>query len=867
MAANCTDYDFARIEDHWQTFWEENSTFRANDFQDGKRAYVLSMFPYPSGEGLHIGHSENYTAPDIFARYQRARGYNVLQPMGWDAFGLPTEQYAVETGIHPRTITERNKDRFRSQMKRHGFAFDWGREIDTSSDDYFKWTQWTFLQMFKHGLAYVAERPVWWCPALGTVLANEEIVDGRSERGNHPVERRNLRQWILRITAYAERMLNQLEELDWPASTKRQQTAWIGRSEGAEIYFEIEDSPGEKLEVFTTRPDTLFGATYMVLAPEHPLVSELTKPARKDAVDQYVQAASRKTDLDRTDLAKGKTGEPTGRFALNPLSGERIPIWIADYVLMSYGTGAIMAVPAHDTRDFEFAKKFGLPIVQVIRRKDSDDQDRENSLPYTGAGEMINSGPYTGFDSESGIARVTADLEESRRGRPAVNFKLRDWLFSRQRYWGEPFPIVWVSEDDYLRARELAGTEVASYLPSEPVSFEEKGERRFAMPIPASKLPLRLPEMDTIAPSGSEESPLVNATDWLEVWYDIRSGETRSASTPRKESEEKDWVPGRRETNTMPQWAGSCWYHLRFCDPKNTETLVDPERERYWGGGPDYYVGGAEHAVLHLLYARFWQFFLHDIGAVSKPEPYQRLFHQGMILGEDGSKMSKSIGNVVNPDQVIEAFGADATRLYLMFMGPLQDSKPWSTQGVEGVSRFLRRVWREYFDREGDVSSKIKANRDDSETERLLHATIKKVTSDIAQFHFNTAVSQMMIFANHLQKVSTFSKDTAMRFCQILAPFAPHFAEEAWERLGGTPSIVDAPWPEFEEQKLAQKEVTIVFQVNGKFRGDGMLSATAEEAQVLDLAKNHPRVAPHLAGKEIRKVIFVPGRILNIVAT
>ena len=866
MAVNCTDYDFTRIEDHWQSFWDENGTFQANDFQEGKRAYILSMFPYPSGEGLHIGHSEVYTAPDIFARFQRAQGYNILQPMGWDAFGLPTEQYAVETGIHPRTITERNKDRYRSQLKRHGLAVDWEREIDTSSEGYFRWTQWTFLQMFKHGLAYVAEWPVWWCPALGTVQANEEVVDGRSIRGNHPVERRNLRQWVLRITAYAERLIDQLEGLEWPASTKRQQRAWMGRSEGAEIFFEIEDFPGEKLKVFTTRPDTLFGATYMVLAPEHPLVPKLTKSENREAVEQYVRTASSKSDLDRTDLAKEKTGKPTGSFALNPLSGQRIPIWIADYVLMSYGTGAIMAVPAHDERDFEFAREFRLPIVQVVRKTNCGDKDDEESPPYTGAGEMINSGIYDGISSESGIEKITADLESSEKGRRAVNYKLRDWLFSRQRYWGEPFPIVWVREEDYSRALQFENSEVADYLPSEPVYFEENGRRRYALPIPASKLPLRLPQIDAIEPSGSEESPLANVTDWLEVRYNIRSGDTQPASSPVERDGGEDWVPARRETNTMPQWAGSCWYHLRYIDPNNTETLVDSDLDRYWGGGPDYYVGGPEHAVLHLLYARFWQSFLHDIGAVSKPEPYQRLIHQGMILGEDGSKMSKSTGNVVNPDEVIDAFGADAMRLYLMFMGPLQDSKPWSTQGVEGVSRFLRRVWRLYFDREGEISPKIQSDRDDVETERLLHETIKKVTSDISHFHFNTAVSQMMIFANHLLKVSTFSKDTATRFCQILAPFAPHFAEEVWERLGGTPSIVATPWPDFDEEKLVREEVTIVFQVNGKFRGDAKVSRNAQEAQVLDVARNHPRVVPHLAGKQIRKVIYVPGKILNIVA-
>ena len=867
MAVNSTEYDFLRIENYWQSFWKENGTFEAKNFQDGERVYVLSMFPYPSGEGLHIGHSENYTAPDIFTRFQRARGYNILQPMGWDAFGLPTEQYAVTTGIHPRKITERNKDRFRSQLKRHGLAIDWEREIDTSKEEYFKWTQWTFLQMFKHGLAYVADRPVWWCPALGTVQANEEVIDGRSVRGNHPVERRNLRQWVLRITAYAERLINQLEELDWPASTKRQQKAWIGRSEGTEIIFEIVDCPDEKLEVFTTRPDTLFGATYMVVSPEHPLIPKLTKIENRDAVNRYIQLASKKSDLDRTDLAKEKTGEPTGSFALNPLSGKRIPIWIADYVLMTYGTGAIMAVPAHDERDFEFAEKYRLPLVQVITKNDPTIGGAEESSPYIGAGKMINSGIYNGMQSNVALDKIIGDLKDSGKGKRTINYKLRDWLFSRQRYWGEPFPIVWIKEEDYFKAIRFENSNVASYLPKEPVYFEENGFRRYAMPISPTELPLHLPEIEVIEPSGSEESPLANVSDWVNVYYNILTGETRQVSDSLGDLERDDWVIARRETNTMPQWAGSCWYHLRYIDPNNATTLVDSDLDRYWGGGPDYYIGGAEHAVLHLLYARFWQMFLHDIGIVSKPEPYKRLIHQGMILGEDGSKMSKSIGNVVNPDEVIDLFGADAMRLYLMFMGPLQDSKPWSTQGVEGISRFLRRVWRIYFDRKGKISSKIQADCDDSETDRLLHATIKKVTSDISDFHFNTAVSQLMIFANHLQKATSISKDTATRFCQILAPFAPHFAEEVWERLGEKCSIIDHPWPKFDEQKLVQEEVVIVFQVNGKFRGDSKVSIDTQKDQVFDVAKKHPRVSPHLLGKQIQKVIYVPGKILNFVTS
>ena len=863
MATASSDYDFKRIEGHWQSFWEENETFRAVDFAEGKREYILSMFPYPSGNGLHLGHSECYTPPDIIARYKRARGYNIMQPMGWDAFGLPTEQTAIESGVHPREITERNKDYFRGQLKRHGFSIDWDREIDTSDPSYYRWTQWVFLRMFKHGLAYVAEEPVWWCPALNTVLANEEVFDGRSERGRHPVERRNLRQWILRITAYAERLLGQLRHLNWPESTKRQQEVWIGRSEGAEIVFSVDSLPNETIEVFTTRPDTLFGATYMVLAPEHPLVAVLTTDERQEAVRAYVARSAIKSDLERTDLAKEKTGVFTGSYAINPTNGAKIPIWIADYVLMSYGTGAVMAVPAHDERDFEFAREFHLPVIPVIKRRDDPTNGEETELPFIEPGIMINSAAYTGLDSIEGGLKITADLQGRGLGRPRVNYRLRDFLFSRQRYWGEPVPILWVSEASYKRCKGLPDSPVAASLPDEPISCTENGEIRYALPLPEDQLPLTLPATETFKPSGSGESPLANMPEWLEVWFNLRTGQTKAGTSDPPAGE--DWVEARRETNTMPQWAGSCWYHIRYCDPGNHQALIDPKIDRYWGA-PDIYIGGAEHAVLHLLYARFWHYFLHDIGAVSNSEPYPVLHHQGMILGEDGEKMSKSRGNVVNPDRIIDDYGADSLRLFLMFMGPLQDAKPWSGHGVQGVHRFLRKIWRIFLDREGRRSSNlVEGAREEPDTRRLLHETIKKVTEDIERLHFNTAVSQMMIFANHLQKTDSISLDTALKFAQILAPFAPHFAEEIWAQLGRKPSISEAPWPRFDPSLLERDAVRIAFQINGRVRGDSMVAPTAAQEEVLGCARDHPRVAHHLEGKAIRKVVYVPGKILNIV--
>ncbi len=868
MATNATDYDPAQIEAAWQRYWEENKTFRAIDPQtdataarrddDRSKYYVLDMFPYPSGTGLHIGHPEGYTASDIVARYRRARGYNVLHPMGWDAFGLPAEQYAVKTGTHPRETTARNIENFRSQIKRFGFSIDWDREINTTDPDYFRWTQWIFLQLFRHGLAYVDDRPVWFCPALGTVLANEEVIDGKSEVGGHPVERRALRQWVLRITRYADRLLAGLKNVDWPESTKTQQINWIGRSEGASIVFALADRD-EALDVYTTRPDTLFGATYMVLAPEHPLVPHLTKPEYRDAVEGYVREAAGKSDLDRTDLAKEKSGVFSGSYAINPATNEKIPVWIADYVLMSYGSGAIMAVPAHDERDYEFAIEFGLTVRRVIHKEDSNGAD--HPLPYTGEGTMIHSGAYDGIASQEGRKRIIADLEKRGIGRASVNFRLRDWLFSRQRYWGEPFPIVWVADTDY----ERIGGNVATGLPKDPVCAEFNGEKRYAVPIPTSRLPVELPELDRFQPSESGESPLANSRDWLHVWLHSESGETRPRMDENRPGDA--WIAGVRETNTMPQWAGSCWYYLRYCDPHNNREVIGSDRERYWGV-PDLYIGGAEHAVLHLLYARFWHLFLHDIGVVSTEEPFTRLFHQGIILGEDGEKMSKSRGNVVNPDAIIEEYGADALRMYLMFLGPLEDAKPWNPKGIDGPFRFLRRTWRALIDKDGKPSTKIETDSgDDPELQRSLHETIKKVGEDIDRLRFNTAISQMMILLNQLQKTDRISLESAKTFVQLLAPFAPHIAEELWERLGGEPSVSDAPWPEFDKNLLEVREVTIGVLVNGRPRGELRTTPDAPESEVLEAARKSERVAAHLADKTVRKVVYVPGKILNLVVS
>ncbi len=875
-----SSYPFQQIEKKWQAYWEEHKTFRTPDEVDSSKPkfYVLDMFPYPSGAGLHVGHPEGYTATDITARYKRMKGFNVLHPMGWDAFGLPAEQYAIQTGTHPSITTRNNINKFRQQLKSLGFSYDWDREVDTTNPDYYKWTQWIFLKLYERGLAYIDEVPVNWCPDLGTVLANEEVINGRSERGNYPVYRVPMRQWVLRITAYADRLLEGLEELDWPESTKEMQRNWIGRSEGAEIEFPVFANPLDRITVFTTRPDTLFGATYMVLAPEHPLVPKITTAEHFEEVDAYIRRTAQKSDLERTEM-KEKTGVPTGGFAINPATGQKIPIWIADYVLASYGTGAIMAVPAHDERDYEFAMKFDLPIREVVMGGDV------TRGAYTGEGILINSkGPeldINGLTVEEAKVKVTEWLVEKSMGRRRVNYKLRDWLFSRQRYWGEPFPIIFVD-----------------------------GEPK---PLPESELPVTLPEVESYKPTGTGQSPLAGIDSWLNT-TDPETGK-----------------PALRETNTMPQWAGSCWYYLRFIDPHNPGKLVDPEKEKYWMP-VDLYVGGAEHSVLHLLYARFWHKVLYDVGVVSTEEPFRKLVHQGMILGEveytafqnpngewvsaahvtqsDGSdiyvdsrtgdpveavtipeevvekrgdgfvlkadptvmvssrahKMSKSRGNVINPDDVVKNFGADSLRLYEMFMGPLEQVKPWSTRGVEGVHRFLNRVWRLIIDEETDTFAKAVQDVEPTREQlRALHQTIRKVTDDIEGMRFNTAIAAMMEFTNGAYKWEVIPRSILDPFVLILSPFAPHLAEELWHRLGHEQTLAYEPWPEAKEEYLVADQLDVAVQVNGKVRATIKISAGAPKEEVLAVAKAHENVARYLAGATLRKEIYVPGKIVNFV--
>jgi len=868
MATHCKDYDFLQIEPHWQGFWADNNAFRASDDLTKPKYYVLDMFPYPSGAGLHLGHCENYAITDILARFQRAKGKNVLYPIGWDAFGLPTENYAVKTGRHPREVTIENVATFRRQLKAIGVSYDFDREIDTTDPRYFRWTQWIWLQLFQRGLAYVEEKPVWWCPALGTVLANEEVVDGVSEVGKHPVERRPLRQWVLRITAYADRLLKDLDLVDWPDSTKRMQAAWIGRSEGAEVLFALENAALGDLKVFTTRPDTLYGATFMVIAPEHPLADALTTPAQRDAVAAYRKQAAAKSDLERTDLAKGeKTGVWTGSFAINPVNGQRIPVWVADYVIMGYGTGAIMAVPAHDERDYAFAQKFNIPVIQVIEpdhHADAANGSAQTKLPYSGDGKLVHSDGYSGLHWEAAKAKITADLDARGRGKATVNFKLRDWLFSRQRYWGEPFPIVWVNETDYAAAIAHAKSAGATLLlPAEPVTCVIDGETRCALPVPETSLPLTLPEVTSYQPTGTGESPLATITDWVDIWYDAATGAAVPASQPQPAPH---YVRARRETNTMPQWAGSCWYYLRYLDPKNDAAIASPELLDYWKG-PDIYVGGAEHAVLHLLYARFWHKVLFDLGVVPTPEPFTKLFHQGIILGEDGEKMSKSRGNVANPDDIIRSHGTDTLRLYLMFLGPLEAMKPWNPNGIEGVHRFLQKVWRECVDREGGVNPRLADAPDATSAElgKLLHETIKKVGDDIEGLRFNTAISQMMIFVNAWQKAGRIARADALAFLQLLAPFAPHIAEELWSRLGGAGPLATAPWPAYDPARLVSAEQKVIVQINGKRRAELLVPAGSDQDTVMAAARANPDAAPHIDGKTIKRVVYVPGKILNIV--
>lgn len=852
MANTTQEYDFSSIEPKWQAFWANNHTYEAKDFEDKPTFYVLDMFPYPSGAGLHIGHPEGYTASDALKRFKKAQGFNVLHPMGWDAFGLPTEQYAIKTGTHPSITTKHNVATFTKQLIQLGFAYDWNREINTTDPGYIKWTQWIFIQLFKKGLAYVDEKPVWFCPDLGTVLANEEVLNTpegpRSERGSFPVERRPIRQWVLRITEYAERLIDGLKDLDWPDSTKRLQENWIGRSEGAEITFDLSGHDAQ-LTAFTTRPDTLYGATYMVIAPEHPLVATITTTDQQRKVATYVEKAKSKSDLERAELAKEKTGVWTGASAINPVNGKEIPVWVADYVLMTYGTGAIMAVPAHDVRDFEFAREFSLEIIQVIDDGGSAEKDAKGELTqaYTGAGKLINSGEQSHKDSESAKNAIIERLAADKRGKASVNFKLRDWLFSRQRYWGEPFPVIWLNESDYAQVDDSLKSV------KRPVTCEVDGELLYAIILPETELPLELPSVESYTPSPDGQSPLSKASDWLKVFIDPKTG---ASSAEAREG----WLPGIRETNTMPQWAGSCWYYLRYVDPKNTESPIDSEKEKYWGT-PDLYIGGAEHAVLHLLYARFWHHILYDIGVVSDPEPFKKLFHQGIILGEDGEKMSKSRGNVVNPETIIKSYGADALRLYLMFLGPLEAMKPWSTKGIEGIARFLRRVWSLATD-----ESRMTAETEDDKKLRVLHQTIKKVTEDYEALGFNTAIAQMMICVKELSLGESVAKHSVETLVKLVAPLAPHISEELWQSLGHTGSIVEAGWPEYDLRQLTVNSVKIIFQVNGKYRGDAQMPADVSKDAALNAAKSNERVQSFIEGKEIKKEIYVPGKIVNIVA-
>jgi len=801
-------YPFKDIEPRWQEFWLKDKTFAAEDFSEKPKVYVLDMFPYPSGAGLHVGHPEGYTATDIYCRYKRMAGFNVLHPMGWDAFGLPAEQYAIKTGTHPSLTTKTNVNNFRRQIRALGFSYDWDREIDTTDPHYYRWTQWIFLKLYEKGLAYEAETPVNWCPALGTVLANEEVIDGKSERGGHPVVRRPMRQWMLKITAYADRLLDDLEELDWPDSIKSMQRHWIGRSTGAEVAFQLADHDGE-IQVFTTRPDTLFGATYMVLAPEHPLVNTIVGDEEREAVDSYVAKAASKSDLERTELSKEKTGVFTGAYAINPVNGTRVPVWISDYVLVSYGTGAIMSVPGHDERDFEFAKAFNLPIQRVVAGH-PDEATSPLEEAFTGHGIAVNSGMLDGLSTDDAKEKMILWLEGEGSGKKAVNYRLRDWNFSRQRYWGEPFPLL----------------------------HKEDGS---VVPLKEEDLPLRLPQVESYQPTGTGESPLAAIREWVEV-EDPETGESFL-----------------RETNTMPQWAGSCWYYLRYIDPHNEERPWDKEKEKYWMP-VDLYVGGAEHAVLHLLYARFWHKVLFDLGEVSSPEPFGRLVNQGLILGEDGEKMSKSRGNVVNPDDIIEEFGADSMRLYEMFMGPLEMVKPWATSGIHGVKRFLDRAWRL-------CGKDIEDTPAPKEQLRALHRCIQKVTDDVEGLRFNTGISALMILVNELTGAKSQHREVIEGFVKLLNPFAPHIAEEIWhERLGNKPSVNREGWPVHDPALLEESEVEIVIQVNGKLRGRLSVAKDTPKDEVEKLALQVDSIGGHIEGKTIRRVIVVPGKLVNIVA-
>lgn len=804
-------YDHRAVEQKWQAYWQSHKSFKTTEDKDKKNFYALDMFPYPSGQGLHVGHPEGYTATDILARMKRMQGFNVLHPMGWDAFGLPAEQYALDTGNNPADFTQKNINTFKRQINSLGFSYDWDREVNTTDPDFYKWTQWIFEKMYKKGLAYEAEVAVNWSPDLGTVVANEEVIDGKTERGGYPVYRKPMRQWMLKITAYADRLIDDLDLVDWPESVKDMQRNWIGRSKGAEVSFSVENHDAN-IDVFTTRADTMFGVSYIVMAPEHKLVADITTPEQKAAVDAYLKEIEHKSDLERTDLAKDKTGAFTGAYAINPVNGERLPIWISDYVLASYGTGAVMAVPAHDPRDWEFAKKFGLPLKPVVSGGNPEE------AVHTEPGVMINSDFLDGLDKQAAIDKMIPWLVEHKVGHEQISYKLRDWLFSRQRYWGEPIPIIhW----------EDGTTSV----------------------VPEDQLPLELPLTSDIKPSGTGESPLANLTDWLNV----------TDENGRK---------GRRETNTMPQWAGSSWYYLRYIDPKNPDKLADFDKLKDWLP-VDMYIGGAEHAVLHLLYVRFWHKFLYDIGVVPTKEPFQHLYNQGMILGDNHEKMSKSKGNVVNPDDVVDRFGADTLRLYEMFMGPLDASISWSEKGLAGARKFLDRVWRLYTEEDTDendqLSSKIVADNND-QLKKVYNETVKKVTEDFESMHFNVAISQLMVFINDAYKADTFPREYAEGFVKLLAPIAPHMMEELWAMLGHDDSISYVDWPTFDPAALIANEVEVIFQVNGKLKAKVTVAKDTPKEELEAMARANEKVAEFIADKTVRKVIAIPNKLVNIVA-
>lgn len=801
-------YDHKAIEKKWQRYWKQHKTFKATLDKDQKKYYALDMFPYPSGQGLHVGHPEGYTATDVMSRLKRMQGFNVLHPMGWDAFGLPAEQYALKTGHNPADFTNQNVDHFRDQIQSLGFSYDWDREVNTTDPNYYKWTQWIFEQLYKKGLAYEDEIMVNWAPDFmgGTVVANEEVVDGKTERGGYPVYRVPMRQWVLKITAYADRLIDDLDLVDWPESVKEMQRNWIGRSEGASVKFKVVGHDGVEIEVFTTRADTLFGASYVVLAPENELVDQLTTPEQKAAVDAYKEEASRRSDLERTELSKEKTGVFTGAYVINPVNGEQLPIWTADYVLNSYGTGAVMAVPSGDQRDFEFATKFNLPITPVVEGFNGEEA-------YTEDGAHVNSGFFDGLNIKEAKAKMVEWLEEHDCGGKKVNYRLRDWIFSRQRYWGEPIPVIhW---DD--------GTTSL---------------------VPEDELPLRLPETDNIEPSGTGESPLANIEDWVNVY-------------------DENGRHGKRETNTMPQWAGSSWYWLRYTDPTNDKEFASKEALDYWSP-VDLYVGGAEHAVLHLLYARFWHKVLYDLGLVPTKEPFMKLVNQGMILGSNHEKMSKSKGNVVNPDDIVDQYGADTLRLYEMFMGPLEESVPWDEKGLHGANKWVQRVWRLLMDDNNHLRDRVSTYNDGKLT-KVYNQTVKKVTDDFERMHFNTAISQLMVFVNEAYKVDVLPVEYMEGFVKMIAPLMPHLAEELWSQFNESETITYQPWPTYDEKALVEDEVEMIVQVNGKVRAKIKMAKDADNKDVEDAALANEHVHSFVDGKDVKKVIVIPNRIVNIV--